>query len=87
MLSKITFAACLVSAAVARCESPELVHDFDAAAYMGTWFQVQKSSGLFYVSDDAECTQAIYSNLDAQKGTFDVYNSYQPAGSNQRKEV
>eukprot|EP00352_Strombidinopsis_acuminata_P003272 CAMPEP_0176379782 /NCGR_PEP_ID=MMETSP0126-20121128/30607_1 /TAXON_ID=141414 ORGANISM="Strombidinopsis acuminatum, Strain SPMC142" /NCGR_SAMPLE_ID=MMETSP0126 /ASSEMBLY_ACC=CAM_ASM_000229 /LENGTH=69 /DNA_ID=CAMNT_0017742713 /DNA_START=70 /DNA_END=279 /DNA_ORIENTATION=+ len=69
---------------MARCENPSIVQDFDAQAYMGTWYEVQKTSGLFYAPDDAACTEAIYTNLDPTTGTFDVYNSYQPAGPKAR---
>mmetsp|Transcript_27241 Transcript_27241/g.19645 ORF Transcript_27241/g.19645 Transcript_27241/m.19645 type:complete len:192 (-) Transcript_27241:91-666(-) len=84
MLSKVTFAACLIAAASARCQKPDIVQDFDGEAYMGTWYQIQKTSDVYYIGDEVECTTAFYSNFDAEEGTFDVYNSCEQPGSDYR---
>ena len=48
---------------------------FDAARYMGTWYEIQHSHGAFFQPDSFECTIAVYSNLNAEAGTFELYNS------------
>ena len=61
------------------CDTVEPLPSFDADRYMGTWYEIQHSKGAhFSPVEDFQCTQAVYSNLDADAGTFDVYNSSEP---------
>ena len=48
---------------------------FEADRYMGTWYEIQRSHGSPFQPDSFNCTTTAYSNLDAEAGTFDVYNS------------
>ena len=49
--------------------------DFDAVSYMGTWYEIYHTKNQHFVSDDAKCTDALYSDLDASTGKFTVFNS------------
>ena len=42
---------------------------------MGTWYEIQRSHGSPFQPDSFNCTTTAYSNLNAEAGTFDVYNS------------
>ena len=48
---------------------------FDAALYMGTWYDIQHSRGAIFQPDFFDCSTALYSDLDTENGTFTVYNS------------
>ena len=48
---------------------------FEADRYMGTWYNIQHSHGAAFQPDSADCTTALYSDLNAEAGTFKVYNS------------
>ena len=48
---------------------------FEAARYMGNWFEIYHSKGEPFQPDSWTCSQATYSDYDAEKGTFKVYNS------------
>ncbi len=52
-----------------------LATPFDAASYMGTWYNIQHSTGAAFQPDWFDCTTALYSDLDAETATFTVYNS------------
>ena len=58
------------------CDSINFITDFDATRFVGTWYE------QYHVEDSVEpsymqCETAQYTNLDAEAGTFDIYNSYQ----------
>ena len=57
------------------CDNVEPLATFDATKYMGTWYNIQHSHGAAFQPDYFDCTQALYDNLDADAGTFNVYNS------------
>ena len=42
---------------------------------MGTWYEIQHSHGAPFQPDSFECTTAVYSNLNAEAGTFNVDNT------------
>jgi hypothetical protein len=42
---------------------------------MGTWYEIQHSSGASFQPDFFDCTTALYSGLNAEAGTFVVQNS------------
>ena len=44
--------------------------------YMGTWYEIQHSHGAPFLPDKYECTTSLYSDLNAEAGTFKVYDSY-----------
>ena len=52
-----------------------LAEEFDATRYMGLWYDIQHSSDVFFQPPYFDCTTAKYYNLDADAGTFTVYNS------------
>ena len=52
-----------------------LAAPLEADRYMGTWYNIQHSHGAPFQPDNLECTTALYSDLDAEAGTFSVYNS------------
>ena len=54
-----------------------LSFDFEADRYMGTWYEIYHSKGEPFQPDSWTCNTATYSDLDAAKGTFKVYNSGQ----------
>ena len=81
MLSAITKAVSLFSASETLqstvCDTVEpLAEPFDAERYMGLWYDIQHSSDVFFQPPEADCTTAKYYNLDADAGTFTVYNSF-----------
>ena len=47
----------------------------EAARYMGTWYNIQHSHGALFQPDNFDCTTALYSELNTEAGTFNVYNS------------
>mmetsp|Transcript_959 Transcript_959/g.1502 ORF Transcript_959/g.1502 Transcript_959/m.1502 type:complete len:104 (-) Transcript_959:264-575(-) len=58
------------------CDAVEpLAETFDAARYMGIWYEIQHSHGAAFQPDNFDCTQAQYTDLDPEAGTFKVYNS------------
>ena len=60
------------------CDTVEpLAEPFDAARYMGTWYEIQRSSGAIFQPDIQNCTQAEYTDLDAATASFTVKNSFQ----------
>jgi len=68
------------------CDFPAALTNFDGAAYMGTWFQAAHVFGEPYAPDGLTCTQAEYSELQAD-GTFIVENTSQEAGFGARGGV
>ena len=50
---------------------------FEADRYMGTWYEIQHSTGAAFQPDFFKCTRAEYTDLDAEAGTFKVYNNSQ----------
>ena len=57
------------------CDVIEPFPNFDAEAYMGNWYVIQKSYGAPFDSNFFYRTQATYSNLDLETGSFDVTNT------------
>ena len=58
------------------CDTVEpLTEPFDAAAYMGTWYEIQHSAGAPFQPDSFDCATALYSDLDPETASFTVYNS------------
>merc|ERR1719183_100611 len=58
------------------CDAVEpLAAPFDAARYMGKWYEIQHSSGAMFQPDFYDCTTADYTDLNLDAGTFTVYNS------------
>ena len=56
---------------------PGLPFKFEANRYMGTWYEIYHSKGEPFQPDSWTCTTAHYSNLNAEDGSFSVYNSGQ----------
>ena len=54
-----------------------LPFNFEAARYMGTWYEIYHSKGEPFQPDSWTCNTATYSDLDEDKATFKVYNSGQ----------
>ena len=52
-----------------------LAAPLEADRYMGTWYEIQHSHGAPFQPDNFDCTTAVYSDLNAEAGTFKVYNS------------
>ena len=44
---------------------------------MGTWYEIQHTTGFVFQPDWMDCTRAQYTNFNADELTFDVYNSSQ----------
>ena len=66
------------------CDNPAPFTDnFDAAAYMGTWYEIDHVSGQPFQPDSWTCNTAQYYGLTAE-GTFTVYNSSQGRFENPR---
>ena len=59
------------------CDDVAPLDSFDAARYMGTWYEIQHSHGAIFQPDNFDCTRAEYTDLDAAAGTFKVYNNSQ----------
>ena len=60
------------------CDTVEpLAAPFEADRYMGTWYEIQHSTGASFQPDFFKCTRAEYTDLDAEAGTFKVYNNSQ----------
>ena len=58
------------------CDTVEpLATPFDAEAYMGTWYDIQHSTGAAFQPDYFDCTLAKYSDLNLEAGTFTVSNT------------
>ena len=58
------------------CDPVEPLASFDAAAYMGVWYDIQHTPYVFQ-PDSAKCTTAHYYDLNAEAGTFTVTNKQQ----------
>ena len=56
------------------CDSPNLVKNFAADQYMGTWYTVAHSKGMPFNPDSWSCGNAIYGALETD-GSFKLYNS------------
>ena len=70
------------------CDSVAGLNDeFDAARYMGTWYEIYHTQNQPFQSDDAKCVSALYSNLDASTGKFTVYNSSKGKNYGRRKGI
>ena len=66
------------------CSSVEpLPFALEAERYMGTWYEIQHTS-IFFQPDSFDCTMAVYSDLDAEAGTFTSYNSSTVGSSSRR---
>ena len=48
---------------------------FDPERYMGNWYGIMHAKNQPFQSDNWTCSQATYSDLDLDAGTFKVYNS------------
>ena len=58
------------------CDSvPGLPFTFEADRYMGNWYEIYHSKGEGFQPDSWTCSQASYTDLDTEAGTFKVYNS------------
>ena len=66
------------------CDVVVPMDTFDGEAYMGIWYEIQRSQWQPYGSGKNECTVAHYSNLE--DGTFDVYNSRQDDNGSSTRE-
>ena len=75
MLASLLESAATTPANSVVCDTVEPLASFDASRYMGTWYNIQHSHGAAFQPDNFDCTQAVYSNLDQDAGTFEVYNS------------
>ncbi|ODM90726.1 Apolipoprotein D [Orchesella cincta] len=53
------------------CPTKRVVEDFDASAYLGRWYEIEKYYAVFEA--DGKCIQAYYS--DAGNGTIGVMNT------------
>ena len=69
------------------CDSPAPLQNFNATAYMGTWYEQQHVKGQFFQPDDSGCVQAIYSGLNTDNGKFTVSNTLQDAKFGARSGV
>ena len=58
-----------------HCDQPELIENFDGAAYMGVWYEQQSVINKGFVANDVVCTVADYWGLSSD-GHFSVTNSY-----------
>jgi lipocalin len=54
---------------------PGLPFTFEPERYMGNWFGQMHSKDQPFQSDAWTCSQASYTDLDLEAGTFKVYNS------------
>merc|ERR1719333_1305629 len=54
---------------------PGLPFIFEADRYMGNWYNQMHAKDQPFQSDSWVCSQASYRDLDAETGTFTVYNS------------
>ena len=59
------------------CDTVDPLDSFYPDRYMGTWYEIQHSMGQPFQPDSTSCTRAEYTDLDADAGTFKVYNNYQ----------
>ena len=61
------------------CDSGNItgLPSFDAERYMGNWFEIYHTKNQPFQPDSWTCSQATYSNLNTDDGTFTVYNSGQ----------
>ena len=66
----------ITAAANASCLTPTVIADFDAARYMGTWFEISRVPYLPFQPASKTCTEAQYSGLTSA-GAFEVLNSEQ----------
>ena len=72
----ILFVSALGQNQAGKCDKVfPLSFPFEATRYMGTWYSIQHSSGSSFQPDFFDCTTAHYSGLNAEAGTFKVYNS------------
>ena len=53
-----------------KCQTPEVVQDFDLEAYLGTWYEVIRDKGTWY--EHGICVTADYSLAD--DGTVSIQN-------------
>ena len=66
------------SASNVICDSVDpLAEPFDAARYMGTWYEIQRSQGAVFQPDFINCVEAQYKDLDTETASFTVLNSSQ----------
>ena len=54
------------------CDQPAALTNFSGAAYMGAWFEQQRSQN--FEPNDLTCIEAQYSNLTAD-GHFSIQNT------------
>ena len=70
------------------CDTVEgLPFDFEADRYMGTWFGIDHSAHATRSPVETVCIQANYYDLNAEDGTFKVYNSSQASITDPRKGI
>jgi len=59
-----------------KCDTVSpLPSPFEADRYMGTWYEIQHSSGAAFQPDFFDCTTALYYDLNVEAGTFMVHNT------------
>ena len=54
---------------------PGLPFEFDLERYAGNWYGIMHAKNQPFQSDNWTCSQASYTDLDKDAGTFKVYNS------------
>ena len=70
------------------CDTFEgLPFDFNAPAYMGTWYEDSHSANQRFAPDSNVCVQADYRDLDTITGKFTVDNSYQASLTDSRDRL
>lgn len=75
-----------LSKAANGCDVVPAIPDFNAEAYMGTWYEQIHTMNQAFQADTDVCQEAIYSDLDSE-GHFVIYNSGQPEGYGERAGV
>jgi apolipoprotein D and lipocalin family protein len=89
MKSFLLIFACFASGAFAqvispgRCPKNPVVQNFDVAAYLGTWYEIQRYPDYF--QGEGECVKAEYSLKD--DGTVKVLNSMLVLPNTERESV
>ena len=74
------------SSGLGHCDHPAPLTDFQGDKYMGMWYGQQHTKGLSYIDDSDVCSQAYYSDLQAD-GHFVVNNTGQSEGFGERHGV
>ena len=69
------FTSALATNSVICDAVPGLPFTFDPVRYMGNWYGQMHAKDQPFQSDAWVCSQASYYDLNAEDGTFTVYNS------------